>query len=73
MWLFDILNLVKVDLDDKLILNENIIRNKSFFTQLVSQVILAKFEEHQKNADFILVRNLSNMTTNEYINEYLPA
>lgn len=70
MWLFDILSLVKSDLDDKLILNESIIRNKSFFTQLVSQVILTKFEDHNKNADFTIVKQLSSMTTNEYINQY---
>jgi type I restriction enzyme R subunit len=73
IWLFDILNFVKNDLDDKLLLNENIIRNKSFFLQLVSQVILKKFEENQKNADFKIVKNLSQMTANEYITEYLPA
>jgi len=73
IWLFDILNLVKNDLDDKLLLNENIIRNKSFFSQLVSQVILKKFEENQKNADFKIVKNLSQMTATEYITEYLPA
>lgn len=73
IWLFDILKLVKVDLDDKLQLNQNIIRNKGFFSQLVSQVILNKFEDHQKNADFKIVKDLSYMTTNEYLNEYLPA
>ena len=73
IWLFDILKLVKVDLDNKLQLNENIIRNKGFFSQLVSQVILAKFEDHQKNADFTIVKDLSFMTTKEYLNEYLPA
>lgn len=73
MWLFDILNKVKVDLDKNLILNENIIRNKSYFAQSVSQVILEKFEEHQNNADSKIVKNLSNMTINEYFNEYLSA
>ncbi len=73
IWLFDILKLVKVDLDDKLKLNENIIRNKTFFSQLVSQVILDKFEDQQKNADFKIVKDLSYMTTNEYLNEYLSA
>jgi len=73
IWLFDILKSVKVDLDDKLQLNENIIRNKSFFSQLVSQVILKKFEDHQKNADFKIVKDLSYMTTNEYLNDYLSA
>jgi type I restriction enzyme R subunit len=73
IWLFDILKLVKVDLDNKLRLNENIIRNKTFFSQLVSQVILNKFEDQQKNADFKIVKDLSYMTTNEYLNEYLSA
>jgi type I restriction enzyme R subunit len=70
IWLFDILNLVKNDLDDKLLLNESIIRNKGFFKQEVKQVVYEKFEEYQKNVDFNIITHLSEMTSKEYQNEY---
>lgn len=73
VWLFDILQSVKSEIDAKVLLNENMIKNKSYFKQLVSQIMLMKFDENEKEADYTIIKSLSGLTTEEYLTEYFTA
>ena len=70
IWLFEILQVIKQNIDNQFYNNRQMIGNQKYFAQLVAQQVVAVFEHYGKQADFSIVSGLSKMTADEYLLEH---
>ncbi|MDR2580113.1 MAG: DEAD/DEAH box helicase family protein [Fibromonadaceae bacterium] len=70
--LYEIMKSAKISIDEKIFLNENMLGNEGYFTNLVSKDILESFEDskYKKTFDASAIKNLANLTAGEYFAEY---
>jgi Type I site-specific restriction-modification system, R (restriction) subunit and related helicases len=69
--LFDVLSNIKADVGDQLGINENIVNNRGYFSNLVGSSIVNNFEHSRyPNLESISARRLSELLVDEYANEY---
>lgn len=70
--LYEVMKSAKISIDDKISLNENILGNEGYFSNLVSNDILKSFEnlQYKKQFDVSVIENLADLTAREYFAEY---
>ncbi|MDD5399561.1 MAG: DEAD/DEAH box helicase family protein [Sulfurimonas sp.] len=69
--IFDALTGVKIDADDKVLSNSDMLNNESYFERLMITNVINRFKNEQKfdiNAD--VTKYINKLVINEYINEF---
>ncbi|MDR0697352.1 MAG: DEAD/DEAH box helicase family protein [Christensenellaceae bacterium] len=70
IWLFNILQTIKRNIDSQFLLRRDMLKNQPYFNNLVAQEVLNTFKIYGKDADIKIVVDLSKLTANEYLYEY---
>lgn len=69
--LFGVLSDIKENIGDQLGINENIVGNRGYFSNLVGSSVVNNFENSRyPNLESVSARRLSELLVDEYINEY---
>jgi type I restriction enzyme R subunit len=71
MQIFQALQGVKVDADEKVLQNNDMLNNESFFERMMLTNIINRFQKEQKiKLTPDATRYINNLVVNEYINEF---
>lgn len=70
IWLYDILKTTKISIDNKVSQNEAILKNEAYFKGEVSPILIRSFETAGQKIDAAVIKNLTELTANEYMIEY---
>ena len=67
--IFEALNSIKLEADELVLQNEQIINNESYFSKAVAGNVLKQFKEQNFNLNFNLVNDINSLIVKEYMNE----
>jgi type I restriction enzyme R subunit len=71
-WLCDVLKAAKTDIDNIVSQNEKILEgNGVYFKKEVASILINRFDIAERKVDAAIIENLTELTTNEYITEYM--
>ena len=70
LWLFDVLKSAKASIDHQVNQNESLLLNQAYFKQEVAPVLINCFESAKQKTDADVIKNLTELTTREYLEEY---
>ncbi len=71
IWLSDVLKAAKTSIDDQVSQNEAILSNEAYFKGEVAPILIKSFETAGQKMDTNVIKHLTDLTTNEYIDEYI--
>jgi type I restriction enzyme R subunit len=70
IWLYDVLKAAKAIIDNQVSQNEGMLSNKAYFEKEVSPILINSFEIAGQKIDAGIIKNLTEVTTSEYLLEY---
>ena len=69
--LFEVLQKLKADADEKVIKNNRLLENESYFEQLMITMVIDKFEtQHKTKLNLEAAKYINNLVVKEYIKEF---
>lgn len=68
--IFEALNAVKSDADEKVISNYQILDNQEYFSKLMMPLVIRNFKDHKMSLNALIAGDINKLITNEYVNEF---
>ena len=68
--IYESLNEIKKQADEKVLINERILDNESYFTQMMTPIVIDGFESKKVKLDAESAKFINNYVVKEYVNEY---
>jgi type I restriction enzyme R subunit len=66
----EVLVKIKASVDEKVLVNTNLLRNDDYFTQMTMQIVADKFGKSDIGIDTESLKNINSALAKEYMNEY---